>query len=113
MKTRRFLSVVMFLFASAASLWADDDAALVEWLKIRAAQGNAEAQSNLGIRYANGQGVPQDYAEAHKWFSLAAAQGDARAQSNLGVMYHEGQGVPQDYTEALKGSVANFLDHTK
>ena len=24
--------------------------------------------------YSNGQGVPQDYVEAHMWFNLAAAQ---------------------------------------
>ena len=50
--------------------------------------------------YANGQGVPQDYAEAVKWYRLAADQGDAYAQNNLGVMYDQGQGVPQDYVLA-------------
>ena len=32
--------------------------------------------SNLGGRYVKGQGVPQDYVEAHKWFNRAAAAGD-------------------------------------
>jgi TPR repeat protein len=41
-----------------------------------AEQGNAKAQTNLGVMYANGQGVPQDYVLAHMWFNLAAAQGD-------------------------------------
>jgi len=50
--------------------------------------------------YGNGQGLPQDYAEAAKWFRKAAEQGDARAQFNLGGMYGQGQGVPQDYVEA-------------
>ena len=45
----------------------------------------------------NGQGVPQDYAEAVTWYRKAAEQGDADAQYNLGVMYAKGQGVPQDY----------------
>ena len=52
--------------------------------------------------YDNGQGVPQNYAEALKWYRLAADQGDASAQNNLGVMYAKGQGVPQNYAEALK-----------
>ena len=52
--------------------------------------------------YSNGNGVPQDYAEAVKWYRLAAEQGDANAQYNLGVMYHKGKGVPQDYAEAVK-----------
>ena len=38
-----------------------------------AERGNAEAQFNLGLMYANGQGVPQDYVEAHKWSNLSAA----------------------------------------
>ena len=50
--------------------------------------------------YANGQGVPQDYAEALKWYRLAAMQGHGPAQQNLGVMYVLGQGVPQDYVQA-------------
>ena len=58
------------------------------------------AQYNLGIMYAKGQGVPQDYAEAVKWYRLAADQGIPTAQNNLGFMYAKGEGVPQDYSEA-------------
>ena len=52
--------------------------------------------------YANGQGVPQDYAEAMKWYRKAADQGDDTAQYNLGLMYYNGRGVPQDYVAAHK-----------
>ena len=45
-----------------------------------AEQGFATAQYNLGIMYANGEGVPQDDAEAVKWSRLAAEQGYASAQ---------------------------------
>jgi uncharacterized protein len=55
-----------------------------------------------GVLYEEGQGVPQDYAEAVKWFQLAADQGLAIAQNNLGAMYYNGQGVPQDYVQAHK-----------
>ena len=68
-----------------------------KWYRKAADQGDAAAQSNLGVMYANGQGVPQDYAEAVQWYRKAADQGDADAQNNLGVMYDKGQGVPQDY----------------
>ena len=51
MKTRRFLVVVLLLFVSAAPVWRDDLAAFVDPLKTRAAQGEAEAQNNLGLRY--------------------------------------------------------------
>jgi TPR repeat protein len=38
-----------------------------------AAQGDAQAQFNLGMLYRDGQGVPQDDGRAYMWFSLAAA----------------------------------------
>jgi TPR repeat protein len=50
--------------------------------------------------YDNGQGVPQDHAQALAWYLKAADQGDAGAQTNLGVMYGYGRGVPQDYVQA-------------
>ena len=39
-----------------------------------AEQGDATAQYSLAVMYNNGQGVPQDYVQAHKWFNLAAAR---------------------------------------
>ena len=77
-------------FATALSLW-----------RPLADQGNADAQGNLGVMYANGQGVPQDYAAAVSWYRKAADQGNADAQFNLGFMYSNGQGVPQDYAAAV------------
>ena len=67
-----------------------------------AEQGNAKAQTNLGVRYLNGRGVPQDDAEAVRWFRQAAEQGLAESQFNLGVMYTTGEGVPQDDAEAMR-----------
>ena len=61
-----------------------------------AERGNASAQYNLGVMYAKGQGVRQDYAEAVRWYRQAAEQGDATAQNNLGDMYLNGHGVRQD-----------------
>jgi len=70
--------------------------------KFLAEQGNALAQLNLGIRHTNGEGVPEDDAEAVKWYRLAAEQGLAPAQSYLGIMYGQGDGVPENYAEAAK-----------
>lgn len=67
-----------------------------------AEQGLPEAQFVLGYLYVNGQGVPQDYAEAAKWYRNAADQGDESAQFGLGLLYFNGQGVPQSYAEAAK-----------
>ena len=37
--------------------------------RLAADQGIAPAQVILGVMYAKGQGVPQDYSEAVKWLS--------------------------------------------
>jgi len=67
----------------------------------RAAQGDAEAQLRLGLRYAEGDGVIQNDKEAAKWFELAAKQGLAEAQYHYGLMLLTGRGVVQDYRAAF------------
>lgn len=74
----------------------------VKWYRKAAEQGLAEAQYNLGVCYANGQGITQSYTEAVKWYRKAAEQGLAGAQFNLGLHYYKGEGITQSYTEALK-----------
>jgi TPR repeat protein len=70
------------------------------WYRKAAEQGNAAGQSNLGVMYTEGRGVPQDDSAAVWWYRKAAEQDNARAQYNLGVMYAEGRGVPQDHAAA-------------
>ncbi len=72
----------------------------MESLRRLADQGDAVAQFDLGLRYATGEDVKQDYSEAARWFSLAAEQGHVRAQSSLGGCYWAGRGVPQDLGRA-------------
>src|SRR4029078_12164690 len=60
-------------------------------------QGIATAQFNLGMMYAKGQGVPQDYQAALKWYRRGAGQGNASAQNNLRVMCERGRGARQDF----------------
>ena len=67
-----------------------------------AEQGNATAQFNLGVMYATGRGVPQNYQVAEQWYILAATQGDVEAQYNLGVMYRNGFGIPQNDQAAVE-----------
>jgi TPR repeat protein len=67
-----------------------------------AEKGYAWAQYELGVMYANGRIVPQNYAEAVRWYRLAADQGDRWAQTNLGAMYDQGEGVTQNYVEAVR-----------
>jgi hypothetical protein len=54
----------------------------------------------MGVMYASGDGVPQNFATAVEWYRLAASQGVADAQNNLGVMYVNGQGVRKDLVTA-------------
>ncbi len=85
------------LYAQAAS---GKNPAALQSLQAAADNGDANAQFQLGFLYAQGQGVPQDYAQAASWFRKAADQGDALAQTSLGVMYANGQGVPRNYAQA-------------
>jgi uncharacterized protein len=109
-----FLLALTFLFLFCGSVYGDDfqdawDAEqrkdyneAVRLYRLSAKQGNANGQYNLGVMYANGQGVLQDYKEAVRLYRLSAEQGFALGQNNLGLMYDNGQGVPQDYKEAVK-----------
>lgn len=46
----------------------------------QAESGTKEALYDLGLLYSIGQGVDQDFIEAHKWFNLAAIRGMKSAQ---------------------------------
>lgn len=46
----------------------------------------AEAQFNLGLCYANGDGMLQDKAEAVKWYRKAAEQGYKPAKEKLDAL---------------------------
>ena len=75
---------------------------LLDAVRRAAEQGDVDAQYNLGVGYAFGQGVPEDDAEAVRWFRLAAEQGNAGAQLNLGVLYARGEGLLKDPAEAVR-----------
>ena len=51
-----------------------DYAEAAKWFRKAAEQGDAKAQYNLGIMYAKGQGVPQDYVLAYMWSNLATSR---------------------------------------
>ena len=67
-----------------------------------AENGDAKAQSILGLMYSYGEGVPVDYREASRWYRRAAEQGSSVAQYNLGMLYLDGKGVTQNTDEAVK-----------
>ena len=103
------------LLASIAPTWADNSAQFKEAAAAYQAgdysqafrlfqqfadRGDAMAQNNLGMLYAEGLGVAQDYQQAKAWWQKAANQGHAGAQYNLGVMYYEGKGMEKNYQKA-------------
>jgi TPR repeat protein len=55
----------------------------IRLLRPLAEQGNAKAQSVLGVMYRRGEGVARSSARAFIWLSRAAARGDARAKVEL------------------------------
>ena len=57
---------------------------------------------NLGMSYARGEGVAQDWTEAARCYRLAAEQGHAGAQLALGGCYERGEGVARDWAEAVR-----------
>ena len=69
--------------------------ALREW-KPLAEQGHAVAQTNLGVMFQQGLGVPQDFELAVVLYKLAAEQGYGAAQNKLGFMYGIGKGLKRD-----------------
>ncbi len=75
----------------------DDSAYLVT----KAEQGDASAQSKLGLMYLMGEAIPLDYKEAFRWYRASAVQENSSAQGSLGAMYRKGLGLPQDYIQAF------------
>ena len=59
------------------------------WYRKAAEQGNADAQLSLGYLYDDGQGVPQDYAEAYFWYYLAAAGEQDASDSKQVAKYRD------------------------
>lgn len=104
----------LFVFIFAASLAMSPVAAdypcsvdtasaqCVELVRLKAEQGNADAQSHLGALYYKGRGVKQDYHWAAHWLYKAAVQGDVQAQFYLGVIYYHGRGVELNHKEAKR-----------
>ena len=75
-----------------------------EWLPL-AEQGHAGAQNNLGVMYADGEGVPEDDVRAFAWFNLAAAQGVEKAKKAKGVIRHRMTAVQIAEAQELSASI--------
>jgi TPR repeat protein len=65
-----------------------------------AEQGNRAAQYFLGLMYARGDGLEQDFHQAYKWLLKAGMGGHPKAMYHLGVMFVNGDGVEEDVVRA-------------
>jgi len=73
----------------------------VELLQPLAKLGKTRAKTVLGLLYAKGNGVEQDYKRAFELFNDSAMHGDDEALYYLGYAYFNGEGVEADQTWAL------------
>ncbi len=71
-------------------------------LRVAAAEGDPAALYEVGARYADGNGVTRDLAEAAVWLERAAEAGLAVAQHRLAAMYEAGLGVDENRPMALQ-----------
>jgi clan AA aspartic protease (TIGR02281 family) len=90
------LSVVVLLAAAPAV--AADRAAEIERLKPVAENGQAAAQYQLGLLYADGKDLP----EAAHYYKLAAEQDHHEAQARLALLNCNGTGVPKNAEECVR-----------
>ena len=72
----------------------------MKWFRLAAEQGYARAQYNLGFMYYNGEGVPQDYVQAHMWWNLAASKGNENGRKNRDIIAKKM--TPVQITEAQR-----------
>lgn len=64
----------------------NDFAIALDKFRPLADKGNVDAQERLGLIYAKGQGVEQNWVQADMWFSIAAASGKETAVNNKKVV---------------------------
>ncbi|HWA92746.1 MAG TPA: hypothetical protein VG889_22120 [Rhizomicrobium sp.] len=62
--------------------------------------GNPKAETIVGLKYLNGEGVAVNEAQAAKWLERAAEAGEPVAQYRLGYLYERGKGVAADPAKA-------------
>ncbi len=75
----------------------------IEKVQEDAQDGIADAQVNLGLRYATGRGgVEKDRSTSFKWYLMAADQGNTNAMERVVERYRYGIGVKQDVDKAVQ-----------
>jgi TPR repeat protein len=83
----------------------------VRAIQLAAVNGSSEAQLVLAVMYAEGIGLPADYARAFKWFEEAARQGSPEAKFAMSTYFALGvAGVAdQDKADAVAYRIESAL----
>ena len=85
------------LFCMGGTALAKSDPVSAFQYTLKAAEkGYVPAEAALGMMYANGKGVQQNYAEAGKWWIKASEGGDLLAARHAWNLYRNGEGVDRD-----------------
>jgi localization factor PodJL len=65
-------------------------------LRTAALKGDPSAAYEIGVRFAEGKGVPASYDDAAKWYERSAQAGIVPAIFRLGTLYEKGLSVKKD-----------------
>jgi localization factor PodJL len=87
---------------TTASLAPSAGATNLSRLISQANSGDAKAALAVGLKYANGDGVPLNDAQALHWLQKAAEAGEALAQYRLGAFFEKGRSVDPDQDQAMR-----------
>lgn len=99
----RYPKALRFTYQLGRAQYAGKNFADAVWLFRKAADaGHAGAIYSLGLAYADGKGVMQDFDEAVRLYCKAADAGHVNAIYTLGLAYADGKGVTQDFAEAVR-----------
>jgi localization factor PodJL len=71
-------------------------------LRTAALKGDPSAAYEIGMRFAEGKGVPANYDEAAKWYDRSAQAGVVPAIFRLGTLYEKGLSVKKDIDVARR-----------
>jgi localization factor PodJL len=71
-------------------------------LRVAVAGKNPAAEYELGVRCAEGRGVPQNMPEAIRWFGRSANAGFVPALFRLGSLYERGEGTKKNLQAARR-----------
>jgi hypothetical protein len=92
----------VYIFCKGADALPKQPAKAFQYTLEAAEKGYVPAEAAVGMMYANGKGVEQNYAEAGKWWIKAAEGGHLLAAEKASMLYRSGVGVKPDPEVANK-----------